>query len=64
MNLPEFTAEASLYRTSVCYRASASDFGRFPPGGAIVPVAGEWAGTIGTGVTWTDVIAKPWAAPP
>jgi hypothetical protein len=63
MNLPEFTADASLYRTGGRYRTSGSDSGGRPPGEVIVPAAGEWAGRIGTGLTWTDVGAKPWAGP-
>jgi hypothetical protein len=37
MKIPEFTAEASLYRTTGRYRVSASDFGVSPPSEAIVP---------------------------
>lgn len=64
MNMPGFTAVASLYSNGGRYRAAAQGSGSMPPGEAILSVAGEWGGKIGTGVTWIEVIAKPWATPP
>lgn len=45
MNMPGFTAEASLYRTSGRYRASASDFGGSPLSEPIVPAYFPGPGT-------------------
>ena len=45
MNIPGYTAEASLYSTSGRYRASASDFGGSPSNEAIVPAYFPGPGT-------------------
>jgi hypothetical protein len=37
MNIPEFTAQASLYRTSNRYRSSGSEFGDLGPGASVLP---------------------------
>jgi hypothetical protein len=37
MNIPGFTAEASLYKTSGSYRSTGSEFGDLRSGEAIVP---------------------------
>jgi hypothetical protein len=40
MNIPQFTAQTSLYRTSNRYRSSALDFGGSSPNQAVVPAQG------------------------
>lgn len=64
MNIPEFTAEASLYKTSGCYRVSALNLGGPSLSETIISAALPWTSKIRSGTAWTYAsgFAEKWVS--